>query len=323
MEFSHELALALVRSEERFPVDFDDAWKWIGWPKKQHGKEVLLNNFDEGADFLRKGVKSPSFGRPSEHIVLTIDCFKSLGMMAGTQKGKEVRRHFLECERQLRQIQEHLPELTDLPDEPPAPLSTDRVMRRLELEQRVRVAYTRMQHNQRRLCLALSHLRQEQLWRDITDPRGKSVYSTFDEYCKHFLGISKSEAHNKALAGDVLRTLHGIPEDWKPKSADALAALNQVPEDERERFLGQLADEAKAPTAFNIRQSIQEGEMPRAIIPASSISSAGKVAATVYLYPDLKERAEALARQRQMSFSSFIANLIYQEFRQAAATGEA
>jgi phage anti-repressor protein len=103
MDFTPENVFSLIQSDDLFPVDFDDAWKWIGWPKKQHGKEVLFNNFDESFDFLRNGVKSSSGGRPSEWIVLTVDCFKSLAMMAGTERGREVRQYFLKCEQELKQ----------------------------------------------------------------------------------------------------------------------------------------------------------------------------------------------------------------------------
>ena len=44
-----------------------------------------------------------------ESIKLTIDAFKSLGMMAGTQKGKEIRHYFLECERIAKQAVETIP----------------------------------------------------------------------------------------------------------------------------------------------------------------------------------------------------------------------
>lgn len=99
MEFSHELALALVHSSEPFPVDFDDAWQWIGYSSKQMARKKLVNNFENQVDFLIKGLKSSTGGRSCELIVLTVDCLKSLGMMAGTLKGKEIRRYFLECER--------------------------------------------------------------------------------------------------------------------------------------------------------------------------------------------------------------------------------
>ena len=103
MEFSQDLANALVRSVETFPVDFDDAWRWIGYSEKRAALRMLKNNFDASFDFLDKGTKSSDGGRPSEWIVLTVDCFKSFCMMAGTQRGKEVRRYFLNCERQLKE----------------------------------------------------------------------------------------------------------------------------------------------------------------------------------------------------------------------------
>ena len=109
MDFSHELALALTQSANEFPVDFDDAWRWIGYNKKQQAKNKLTNNFEPDVDykvFTQTGVNSTQQriqgGRPSEKISLTIDCFKSLGMMAGTENGKEIRRYFLDCERQAK-----------------------------------------------------------------------------------------------------------------------------------------------------------------------------------------------------------------------------
>lgn len=52
MEFSHELALALVQSTDQFPADFDNAWQWIGYSSKQMARKKLLNNFENGVDFL-------------------------------------------------------------------------------------------------------------------------------------------------------------------------------------------------------------------------------------------------------------------------------
>ena len=104
MNFSQNLAMVMVQSTESFPVDFDNAWKWIGWTRKSTAKKTLTNNFVEGVDFCRKGCKSPTGGRSSQLILLTVDCFKSLGMMAGTEKGKEIRQYFLKCEKQAKEI---------------------------------------------------------------------------------------------------------------------------------------------------------------------------------------------------------------------------
>lgn len=104
MDLTPEAIFGLLKSTDDFVVDLDDAWKWIGWREKRDAKDVLIRNFEEGVDFSGFGTKSPSGGRPSEWILLTIDCFKSLAMMAGTSQGKAVRKHFLDCEKQLKLI---------------------------------------------------------------------------------------------------------------------------------------------------------------------------------------------------------------------------
>ncbi|WP_013325676.1 hypothetical protein [Gloeothece verrucosa] len=109
MLFSQQTALTLIQSNDPFPVDFEQAWNWIAYSTKQKAKNKLLNNFEKGIDYLTEWVKTPSGGRPSESIKLSIDCFKSFGMMAGTQKGKEIRRYFLECERIAKQAVEIIP----------------------------------------------------------------------------------------------------------------------------------------------------------------------------------------------------------------------
>jgi phage anti-repressor protein len=113
MEFSHELALSLIQSTDPFPIDFDNAWNWIGYSSKQKAKNKLFHNFEEEIDYTfllnQMGKRSGRGGHNREQIRLTIDCFKSLAMMAGTSKGKEVRQYFLKCERIAKQAVEVIP----------------------------------------------------------------------------------------------------------------------------------------------------------------------------------------------------------------------
>lgn len=39
-----------------------------------------------------------------EDIHLTANCLKEMGMMAGTEKGKEIRKYFLQCEKKLKEL---------------------------------------------------------------------------------------------------------------------------------------------------------------------------------------------------------------------------
>jgi phage anti-repressor protein len=114
IDFSKDLALSLLESAEEYPVDFDDAWQWLGYATKQKAQKKLEQNFEKGSDYLTKGLKSSTGGRPSELIVLTVDCFKSLGMTAGTEQGKQIRKYFLECEKIAKQKPDALTELEGL-----------------------------------------------------------------------------------------------------------------------------------------------------------------------------------------------------------------
>lgn len=102
-EFNFELALSLYNSNDPFPVNYgEEGWQWIGYASKGKAKRKLVNNFTEGVDYtitrLVKTKEDGSFSHYYEEIKTTVPTFKELGMMAGTEKGKQIRQHFLRCE---------------------------------------------------------------------------------------------------------------------------------------------------------------------------------------------------------------------------------
>lgn len=100
--FSLELAQQLYKSSEQFPIDFEDAQEWLGFSTKGNAKRSFLKaGFIEGLDFRVFIIndKNSLGGRPVEGIKLSAECLKLWGMMAGTEKGHQVRLYFLECER--------------------------------------------------------------------------------------------------------------------------------------------------------------------------------------------------------------------------------
>lgn len=103
MDFSIELAKTLIESDEQFPVEFDNAWQWLGYTRKDSALDTLKSYFEEGLDFSGCNRKTSQGGRPSHSYCLTVDCFKQLGMLARTNQGKLVRQYFLECERVAKQ----------------------------------------------------------------------------------------------------------------------------------------------------------------------------------------------------------------------------
>jgi phage anti-repressor protein len=105
MDFSENTIFEIIQSTDLFPIDFQDAWQWIGYSTKGNAKVAFeAAGFLTGIDFrvFMINHKNPKGGRPTQKLSLTVDCFKSWAMMAGTEKGREVRRYFLACEAELK-----------------------------------------------------------------------------------------------------------------------------------------------------------------------------------------------------------------------------
>lgn len=64
--------------------------------------------FEDGKDFY--SILSKTKGRPSQEYRLTIDMAKELGMIERSEKGRQIRRYFLEIERQALSKTAQLPE---------------------------------------------------------------------------------------------------------------------------------------------------------------------------------------------------------------------
>jgi len=104
--FNLQIANQLVQESQsnEFVVDFGGLWQWCGYSRKDKAKEMLVKNFTENAEyrFSTTSGKTPHGGRPSVLIQLTLDAAKAFALLAQTEQGKEVRRYFIEAEKQLR-----------------------------------------------------------------------------------------------------------------------------------------------------------------------------------------------------------------------------
>lgn len=102
--FTKETAIELLTLSDTvdFPVDFDAAWQWLGYSRKDNAKRFLLScDFSVGTDLLIREEPTTTGiqAKPKETICLTVECLKMWAMMSNTEQGKQVRRYFLECEK--------------------------------------------------------------------------------------------------------------------------------------------------------------------------------------------------------------------------------
>ncbi|WKS32325.1 antA/AntB antirepressor family protein [Corynebacterium propinquum] len=74
-------------------------------------KRMIAYGFEEGKDYA---VKNDHLGLPAgmsqrkDHII-SLDMAKEISMIQRTERGKQARQYFIECERRMKQVQ---PELT-------------------------------------------------------------------------------------------------------------------------------------------------------------------------------------------------------------------
>ena len=59
--------------------------------------------FMENQDFLTVLSKTPNGGRPSQEYFITLDMAKQLAMVENNEKGMQVRKYFIECEKKLKE----------------------------------------------------------------------------------------------------------------------------------------------------------------------------------------------------------------------------
>jgi hypothetical protein len=94
------------RSDD-FVIDLDDIWVWLGYTKKDKGKDLLKKYFKVEHDFkiifpdVRENSKA---GRPSEKIMLNIKTFKKMCLKANTSKANEIHEYYIKLEETLHEL---------------------------------------------------------------------------------------------------------------------------------------------------------------------------------------------------------------------------
>ena len=93
----------------KYVINLDDIYKWLGYKRKEKLKDILIKNFTLNRDYINKipeEILLPQSGKQdSKHgghnidpYYLNIDTLKGLCLLAGTEKGKFVRGYYIKLE---------------------------------------------------------------------------------------------------------------------------------------------------------------------------------------------------------------------------------
>lgn len=96
----HEILEQAVNARELHTF-LESKQQFADWIKNR----IYRYDFEEGTDFVvfHKDMKNSKGGRSSIEYAITVTMAKELAMVENNKKGKEVRKYFIECERQAKQ----------------------------------------------------------------------------------------------------------------------------------------------------------------------------------------------------------------------------
>jgi phage anti-repressor protein len=88
-----------------YPINLEDVFKMIGFANKGNAMKTIKSNFVENEDYKiiifrteKNKLQQETRGRKEETVMLNIDTFKNLCMIAKTECGKEIRKYYVKLE---------------------------------------------------------------------------------------------------------------------------------------------------------------------------------------------------------------------------------
>ena len=80
----------------------ESGWRFADWIKER----IEKYGFIQGEDFevFQEILKNPQGGRPTTEYLLTLDTATEIAMVENNEKGRQVRRYFIRCEKALRSV---------------------------------------------------------------------------------------------------------------------------------------------------------------------------------------------------------------------------
>lgn len=90
-----------------FIINIESISSWLKL-RKDSIKKTLTESYRQNIDYKVSKKKNDNFGRPSELIMLTSDCFKRICMLTKSSKGEEVRSYYIQLEKHIDKYKDNI-----------------------------------------------------------------------------------------------------------------------------------------------------------------------------------------------------------------------
>ncbi len=105
--FVDHFHMYLQHDDNEFVINLDSIIEWLGFANKGNAKHAVVKKLKENVDYRlllnpQKQTSAARGGHNKETILLTVDGFKELCMMVGTDRGRQTRSYYLKMEKALQ-----------------------------------------------------------------------------------------------------------------------------------------------------------------------------------------------------------------------------
>lgn len=102
--FVKSFYMTLIDTGDPYPIDGEDVRKWLEYTRKGNFKRFYERHIVENVDYivrLRSEKSLDDEEDSQEKIKMTVDAFKKLSLLAGTDQGNKIRMYYIELEKHL------------------------------------------------------------------------------------------------------------------------------------------------------------------------------------------------------------------------------
>lgn len=100
----HLFAFLHYNPTSDFPINLENVIHLIGFAHKKNAKRTLENNFTKDDDYKITVLPKEQGKFATEEIMLNVETFKTMCMMAKTEKGKQIRKYYVKLETIFNEI---------------------------------------------------------------------------------------------------------------------------------------------------------------------------------------------------------------------------